>query len=310
MELHHKLRRDPTWDPRGCNLCGQLGHQAAMCPNGTVNWKEIYGEDAFVLKPPVYESALIARRKAKEIDFAAIEARAREYAAKRQEAIARGEDPDALAAPGPGLAGAAGGPAAGAPQLPPGWAIAHDANGKVRARRPRSPPASLSLQQAHTAGLSLHLRPSLLPRRCALLTTLPPCLSLPPSLPPSPSAPPLVLSRAGLLLEPRDAPDDVVAGRGRAPRGGGGGGASARSGGAAGGRRRGGGGGDDGRGASGGGWRSSSGGSAGSGKRRRRAASSSSKRICTILTHVLCENLQLLERGFRHFFHGGRSRFG
>lgn len=22
--MHHKLRRDPSWDPRGCNLCGQV----------------------------------------------------------------------------------------------------------------------------------------------------------------------------------------------------------------------------------------------------------------------------------------------
>jgi len=26
MEMHHKLRRDPSWDPRGCNLCGQVGY--------------------------------------------------------------------------------------------------------------------------------------------------------------------------------------------------------------------------------------------------------------------------------------------
>lgn len=27
MEMHHKLRRDPSWDPRGCNLCGQVSLQ-------------------------------------------------------------------------------------------------------------------------------------------------------------------------------------------------------------------------------------------------------------------------------------------
>lgn len=53
---------------------------AAMCPNGTVNWKQIYGEEAFLLRPPVYESDLRAKRKAKEFDVADIEKRAKEYA--------------------------------------------------------------------------------------------------------------------------------------------------------------------------------------------------------------------------------------
>ena len=130
--MHHKLRRDPNWDPRGCNLCGevrplpdgvqpgcrvggacaclaphvhnrithnpaadeharpspvmtsgyplQVGHQAAMCPNGTVNWKQIYGEEAFVLKSPIFESELRARRKLKEVNIDDLEQRARSYA--------------------------------------------------------------------------------------------------------------------------------------------------------------------------------------------------------------------------------------
>lgn len=24
MELHHKLRRDPSWHPSACNICGQV----------------------------------------------------------------------------------------------------------------------------------------------------------------------------------------------------------------------------------------------------------------------------------------------
>merc|ERR1711988_1765857 len=50
MELHHKLRRDPNWHPNGCNICGQLGHQASTCPNGTVDWKARYGDAAFQLR--------------------------------------------------------------------------------------------------------------------------------------------------------------------------------------------------------------------------------------------------------------------
>ena len=45
MEKHHRLRRDPSWDPNGCNICGKVGHQAATCPNGTVDWRERLGSD-------------------------------------------------------------------------------------------------------------------------------------------------------------------------------------------------------------------------------------------------------------------------
>mmetsp|Transcript_2695 Transcript_2695/g.3070 ORF Transcript_2695/g.3070 Transcript_2695/m.3070 type:complete len:156 (+) Transcript_2695:135-602(+) len=50
MEKHHRLRRDPSWSVHGCNLCGQEGHQAANCSNGTVNWREKFGKDAFILR--------------------------------------------------------------------------------------------------------------------------------------------------------------------------------------------------------------------------------------------------------------------
>jgi len=40
MEKHHRLRRDPSWDPNGCNICGKVGHQAATCTVGTVDWRE------------------------------------------------------------------------------------------------------------------------------------------------------------------------------------------------------------------------------------------------------------------------------
>uniref|UniRef100_A0A061R9E3 WW domain-containing protein n=1 Tax=Tetraselmis sp. GSL018 TaxID=582737 RepID=A0A061R9E3_9CHLO len=50
MDLHHRLRRDPNWHPSACNICGQLGHQASTCPNGTVNWTEKYGKGAFMLR--------------------------------------------------------------------------------------------------------------------------------------------------------------------------------------------------------------------------------------------------------------------
>jgi len=100
---------------------------AAMCPNGTVNWKQIYGEETFILKPPIYESDLMAKRKAKQFDLEALEKRAREYAAKPK------DGPVAAAAAGPDGGGGGGAAAAegAGPQLPPNWAVAHDAAGKV-----------------------------------------------------------------------------------------------------------------------------------------------------------------------------------
>lgn len=131
MEMHHKLRRDPNWDPRGCNLCGQVGHQAAECPNGTVNWKAIYGEDAFILRRPIYESQLREKRRLRTVDEADLQQRAQAYAkgAAAQQGLnwddivraaeasqhaqiqqAKQEPPDA--------------------NLPEGWAMALDPNGK------------------------------------------------------------------------------------------------------------------------------------------------------------------------------------
>lgn len=66
---------------RSC--CLQLGHQAANCTNGTINWKQIYGEDAFRLKTPLYPSDYDRLAKEKVIDVQALEKRAREFAKAR-----------------------------------------------------------------------------------------------------------------------------------------------------------------------------------------------------------------------------------
>lgn len=108
MEMHHKLRRDPAWPASACNLCGQVhgcllsdllspkpslrlcvicttrpfqvGHQAAQCTNGTINWKGIYGEEAFILKEPLYHSDYARMAEEKKVDLQDLEARATEYA--------------------------------------------------------------------------------------------------------------------------------------------------------------------------------------------------------------------------------------
>jgi hypothetical protein len=58
----------------------QVGHQAVECPNGTVNWKQIYGEDAFVLRPPIHESQLREKRKLRTVDEADLRQKAEAFA--------------------------------------------------------------------------------------------------------------------------------------------------------------------------------------------------------------------------------------
>ena len=109
MEMHHKLRRDPAWHRDACNICGQvrvynrrgglarglndlffirvsivqMGHQAAQCTSGTVNWRQIYGDKAFILRPPVYWSEELARKKLKQVDATDLERRAKDFAKVR-----------------------------------------------------------------------------------------------------------------------------------------------------------------------------------------------------------------------------------
>lgn len=94
MEMHHKLRRDPAWPSNACNLCGQVGHQAAQCTNGTINWKGIYGDDAFKLKEPLYHSDYSRIAEDKKVDLTALEARARQYA--KEKCAAAGLDYDGV----------------------------------------------------------------------------------------------------------------------------------------------------------------------------------------------------------------------
>ncbi len=59
----------------------QLGHQAAQCTNGTINWRQLYGDESFRLKQPLYESDLLKMHKGKAVDLGRLEAQARQYAA-------------------------------------------------------------------------------------------------------------------------------------------------------------------------------------------------------------------------------------
>ena len=81
MERHHELRRPPGTSRFGCNLCGKEGHQAAQCPEGTVDWIDRFGLDTFVPKLPYY----MIKPRAKP-DYAKIEEEARLYAKTKEEA--------------------------------------------------------------------------------------------------------------------------------------------------------------------------------------------------------------------------------
>lgn len=61
-----------------------------------MNWKGLYGEEAFLLRPPIYESDYQAMREAKKLDFTALETRSRDYA--RQKAEAAGDNYEAMLA--------------------------------------------------------------------------------------------------------------------------------------------------------------------------------------------------------------------
>lgn len=150
MDLHHKLRRDPNWHPNGCNICGQLGHQASTCPNGTVNWKEKYGESAFRLRinqdpkdfrdPTDAEWAgMMKELKKKADEFTKMKedvSKSVNYTELEQKLAEMYQEVQAqmVAAAAPPVADAVAPAAAETPAedaLPPGWAAAQDSQGRT-----------------------------------------------------------------------------------------------------------------------------------------------------------------------------------
>ena len=83
MEKHHKLRRPAGSSIHGCNICGIEGHQAAQCPNGTVNWAQKWGPNAFQSTGPAGGGLSSGTTTTKEPDYADLAAQARAFAAKR-----------------------------------------------------------------------------------------------------------------------------------------------------------------------------------------------------------------------------------
>ncbi|KFM26619.1 hypothetical protein F751_2206 [Auxenochlorella protothecoides] len=75
----------------------RMGHQAAQCTTGTINWRQMYGDVAFRIQPTVFQSDIDAIKKAREVDHAKL--------AEVAAAWARG--------------------------LPEGWGATRDGSGKV-----------------------------------------------------------------------------------------------------------------------------------------------------------------------------------
>lgn len=137
MELHHKLRRDPSWHPNSCNICGQLGHQAATCSTGTVDWKTIYGPSSFLRKPTVFPSDIDNYLRRKKVNIEELDGDVARFLEVKQQGgntaelvmehskYVAGND---LAAPKPRQPQRR---IIDEPDLPPGWAAAKDGSGKV-----------------------------------------------------------------------------------------------------------------------------------------------------------------------------------
>ena len=79
----HCSTEPPPHSPALAPLPTQMGHQAAQCTVGTINWREMYGDDAFKIRPTVFQSDIDAVAKARKIDCAQLEEAARGWAQVR-----------------------------------------------------------------------------------------------------------------------------------------------------------------------------------------------------------------------------------
>lgn len=68
----------PNPSPLGAGM--QLGHQAAQCTVGTINWRQLYGESAFQLNPTVFQSDIDAVQRARTVDYAKLDEAAKAWA--------------------------------------------------------------------------------------------------------------------------------------------------------------------------------------------------------------------------------------
>ena len=96
MDLHHKLRRPRGSSIHACNICGKEGHQAAQCPNGTVNWGDRFrgrwGDVTWALdKTPRHKDLFRHPWDKEKVDYGELQSAAKLYAETRQKAIDAGD---------------------------------------------------------------------------------------------------------------------------------------------------------------------------------------------------------------------------
>lgn len=70
----------------------QMGHQAAQCKTGTIPWRQVFGDEAFVVRKPVFWTDVMAKREARKLDHAKLSADAVAFA--RQACEAQGKNYD------------------------------------------------------------------------------------------------------------------------------------------------------------------------------------------------------------------------
>lgn len=58
----------------------QLGHQAANCKTGTIPWRIVFGDEAFLVRKPVFWTDVLAKREAKRVDLEKLKEVAVRYA--------------------------------------------------------------------------------------------------------------------------------------------------------------------------------------------------------------------------------------
>jgi hypothetical protein len=58
----------------------QLGHQAANCKTGTIPWRIVFGDEAFIVRKPVFWTDVIAKREAKKVNEEQLRMVAQKYA--------------------------------------------------------------------------------------------------------------------------------------------------------------------------------------------------------------------------------------
>eukprot|EP00891_Asterochloris_glomerata_P001885 jgi/Astpho2/1885/Aster-x0085 len=117
-----------------------MGHQAAQCTNSSINWKGLYGENAFKVKGVLFPSEVYAMEAAKKVDQKDLLERATAYA--KEKCAAAGLDYEAVCAgqtvfqeivnPNPKQPVKKEiKPDPGAGALPENWSEAKDAQGRV-----------------------------------------------------------------------------------------------------------------------------------------------------------------------------------